>query len=187
MLAQLERLPGCSGAWVDRSGRRVILKARYGDAVPRLVASARALLAEFGYDATPVEEGKAQEALASFWKGEGWFRSDQTLRLSREEGRILRERWIEEVRRRADLSDEQAERLSRLIQERWDAAFQKVHPTGGPSARSERQKRFGQMLEEIVKGSAAFLTPAQSSAVREVIEEVRSKGPSAEGRSSGLP
>lgn len=165
----------------------VILKVRDGDAVPRLVASARALLAEFGYNATPAEEGKAQEALASFWKGEGWFRSGQTLQLSREEGRILRERWIEEARKRADLSGEQAERLSRLIQERWDAAFQKAHQTGGPSAQSERQKRFRQMLEEIVKGSAAFLTPAQSSTVREVFLEVRSKGPSAEGRSSGSP
>jgi len=174
VLAQLEELPGCSGAWVDRSGRMVILQARDRDTVPRLAASARALLSKSGYNATPVEESKAQEILASFRKKEGWFSSSETVQLSREEGHILRERWVEEARKRAALSDEQAERLSRLIQERWDATLQQVHQPGGPSAWPERQKRFGQMLEEIVKESAAFLTPAQSSAVREVLLEVRS-------------
>lgn len=123
MLARLDEIEDVRESRVDWSGRFVLLTLEEGADEVRAVRDAAAIVGEGSRRLRPDLEA---ERVEGYRRGEPWMRANETLRLSREEARIIAQREGAEAAKEAGLSEAKARRLIALIEEEVAAAFERV-------------------------------------------------------------
>jgi hypothetical protein len=172
VLARLDAVPGVRESLVDRSGRRFLVKLAPGALEERVVTDARAILGE---DSLRLSGDEAATVLATHRRDEPWVRAGETMRLSRDEAKVLASRHGGWVARLADLDADRTERLVSLIEEEIAGAFERVL-VSGDDPESALGGEVRSALERVATRSRAFLDDEQARSVLDCLDQFLSGG-----------
>lgn len=165
MLARVDAVEGVGESRVDWSGRYFLVRlapAADADAVAARVTEALG-------KARRIEAAAETEQIAAYRRGEPWMRSGETLRLSRQEARVLAARFGEKAAEQAHLNEDQARRLAGLAEEELIAAFTRIQgEEKGLEARFRAE--WPGVVTRIGERSRDFASEEQSKSVMRTLE-----------------
>jgi hypothetical protein len=163
VLARLDEVGGVRESRVDWTGHYFLLRLDPEADETRVAAAATSVL---GDAATRADAETSARELDAFRRGEPWMRAGETLRLSREEARIIAARRAAEAARAGGLDESQTRRLAELVEAEVAAVFERIHAAGGgPGKRFAPE--WAAALDRVMAGARGFLTEEQAARVRE--------------------
>ncbi len=166
MLARLDAIPGVGDARADWTGRHFLVELDPGRDEKRVEADVTAALGE---GARRLTGGAAEAQVESFRRGEPWVRAGETMRLSREEARVVAARLGGEAARAAKLDDARARRLTGLIERELAAAFERHHASGGGAGRT-LGLAWDEAMERVIEQAKPFMTEDEIRRARASVE-----------------
>ncbi|MGH7162256.1 MAG: hypothetical protein ACREID_02130 [Planctomycetota bacterium] len=173
MLARLDELEGVRESRVDWTGRYVLLALEAGADESAVVARAAKVLGE---GARRLDESREAEQLGAFRSGEPWLRTDETLKLSEEEARVVGARLGEGAAAAAGLDAEDARLFAEVVQDELRMAFGRLH-ADGPDAAPDPAEEQALRLGRVKTRSLAFLTEVEAErACQALLEAFTGRG-----------
>ena len=167
MLARLDQVPGVEESRVDWTGRYILLRLKADADDGRVTTEAASTL---GDGATRLDRAAESQKLETYRSGEPWLRAGETLRLSREEARVLARRFAGKAAGDAELTDEESRRVAKILEEEFAAAFDRIHASGEKPDRRFRAE-WSTVLERATVRTNAFLSKDRVARVAESLRQ----------------
>jgi len=166
VLAQIDKLEDVRESRVDWTGRLVLLHLKETADEGRAIREAAGALGEGTHRVGPDVE---TASIAAYRRGEPWLRANETLRLSREEARVIAEHEGSLAAKEAGLSSEKTRKLIALVQQEVNAAFERVEKSEGSVG--------GKLRKELKAAELRSLERSREFLSKEEIERVASSLP----------
>jgi len=160
ILLKLERAPGISEAWLNRSGTVLAVVSAESSESASPADAIRALLEKKGAKATVLEGAAREQELKSFGMRDGWYRGAEVDKLSIEESGIIAARLVRRTEARVAVPADKAEALKTGFAD----ALQKQFTRGAPKSERETLRN-----EELLKVARAHLDAAGVAAFQQAI------------------
>jgi len=155
VLSGIDELDGVVASGVSWDGLRLRIEIAPGADRDRVLAEARALLADEACCEIPARGAAAPG------EPDRWYGADETIQLSRHEASMIAADFAAEIAAAVRLEPEVAERLHALLRGELERAFEQAHAAGG------RVERLWEQLPESTKrieARLAELLPAEQRA-----------------------
>lgn len=171
ILLALESDPTISEAWVNRAGSMLAVVGPKSSSRDSRTKTVESLLEEiFEKDVTTEIIGEARETeLTRFVSGDGWYRSAQTVRLSREEADIIAARLVRRIQSEVSLTDEKAKALETAFAEVFKREFTRETVQPKPISQEPDPVNKQQRNDQLAKAVRAHLDEAGMTAFEEAI------------------